>query len=452
MLPERYRELLTAYVDGELSARQRRMLQKLLRRSPEARKLLKQMQADSHELRALPPARLEQDLSDSVLTLIAQRQIQPPRPRPAPPPMPMPLVPAMLWPYVAAAAAILLAVGGASYLFFASSFEPVSTRGSVAKEEHKPAPQNNEPEPNVGPQTTIGEKPPEDKTKDTPPPKPEDKPNPPTVVVKDKPTAPKPQDDPKPPTAMDDAITAPSMELFELKKVDVALPVVVKLHQLDQEAKRKGLLDELQKTNSFRLELPCANGTKVFERVQAACKAENIAVLIEQTAQERLKKSQFKTNYVIYLEDMTPEELTRWLQRLANEDTKAETKKQPDPQLEALVLTQMTKQDREQWSKLLGVDPATIQPKGPLGTDLSKPLSEKTAEQVAAALAGQGGAPRPDASKPGVKAPEQTALVLAYNPVRPNPKAPEVKRWLDKRKPPRPGTLQILLVLRSMNG
>ena len=139
MLPERYRQLLTAYVDGELSARQRRLLQKVLRRSPEARKLLKQMQSDSHELRALPPARLEQDLSDSVLTLIAQRQIQPPRPRVALPPLP--LVPTLLWPYLAAAAALLLAVGGISYLFFASSFEPVKSTGPVAKEEHKPTPQ-----------------------------------------------------------------------------------------------------------------------------------------------------------------------------------------------------------------------------------------------------------------------------------------------------------------------
>ena len=81
MLPERYRELLTAYVDGELSSRQQRTLRKSAAPLSRSAKLLKQMQADSHELRALPPARLEQDLSDSVLTLITQRQIQPPRAR-----------------------------------------------------------------------------------------------------------------------------------------------------------------------------------------------------------------------------------------------------------------------------------------------------------------------------------------------------------------------------------
>ena len=120
MLTEHYRELLTAYVDGEISGRQRRALHKLLRRSPEARKLLKEMQADSDEIRALPPARLEQDLSDSVLTLIAQRQIQIPRPRPTPLPLPAVVAGASrsFWPYVVAAMIMLLAVLGASFLFF----------------------------------------------------------------------------------------------------------------------------------------------------------------------------------------------------------------------------------------------------------------------------------------------------------------------------------------------
>lgn len=124
MLSERCRELLTAYVDGETSSRQRRALQKLLRRSPEARKLLKEMQADSDEIRALPPARLEQDLSDSVLTLIAQRQIQlTPRPRAAAPAPPLaaavtPPPSGFGWLYVIAALAILLAVSGVSSLLF----------------------------------------------------------------------------------------------------------------------------------------------------------------------------------------------------------------------------------------------------------------------------------------------------------------------------------------------
>src|SRR5205823_6069244 len=103
MLPERYRELLTAYVDGELGPRQRRTLEKVLRRSAEARALLEKLQADSQELRALAPAPLPQDLSDSVLMLIAQRRLQPPKARVAVLAPPPPAAGAF-WPYLAAAA------------------------------------------------------------------------------------------------------------------------------------------------------------------------------------------------------------------------------------------------------------------------------------------------------------------------------------------------------------
>src|SRR5579872_84320 len=133
MLSEHCRELLTAYVDGEINARERRSLQKLLRRSPEARKLLAEMQADSDEIRALPLARLDQDLSDSVLTLIAQRQIQPARAVAVAEPLPP--VAGPVWPYLAAAAAFLLALGVLSYLFFAFSFDLVNPSGTGAKED-----------------------------------------------------------------------------------------------------------------------------------------------------------------------------------------------------------------------------------------------------------------------------------------------------------------------------
>src|SRR5919199_6543426 len=85
MLPERYPELLTAYVDGEISARQRGQVTRLLRRSREARALLRRLEQDSRELKALPAPVLEIDLSDSVLERIARGQPAPARPRrPAP--------------------------------------------------------------------------------------------------------------------------------------------------------------------------------------------------------------------------------------------------------------------------------------------------------------------------------------------------------------------------------
>jgi hypothetical protein len=411
MLPERYRQLLTAFVDGELSPRQRRALNKLLKRSAEARALLERLQADSQELRALAPAPLQQDLSDSVLTLIAQRRIPPPKPRVATlPPTPAPA--GAWWPLIAAAA-LLLAVGAGSYLFFAFSFEPARPAGSGAKDRPKPPAKEDGPE--APDSKEVAEKKPPERPAEKPP-APENPPmKGPAPLVKPDPR--KPADDPLPSAPSADPITAPSADLFDLKKVDAALPSIVKLHQLDSDAKRQALLNEFKKAPAFRAELPCGNGTKALERLQAACKAEKVGLVVEKVAQERLKHTSSKTSYVLYFENLTPEELARLFQRLAAEDRMAEPQKQPEPQLDALVVTPLAQPDRDQLAKLLGVEAAALNP--------------KAAENSTA--------------KPA----EPSGLVVSFHPVRPNAGAAEVKRFLDTRKAPRPGTLQLLLVLRS---
>ncbi len=78
MLLDRYRELLTAYVDGELTARQRRHVARLLRRSPEARQLLQQLQrrCSLHFAICLSP-HLPVDLTGEVLRTIVERRLTP---------------------------------------------------------------------------------------------------------------------------------------------------------------------------------------------------------------------------------------------------------------------------------------------------------------------------------------------------------------------------------------
>lgn len=101
LLTEHFRELLTSYVDGELSARERNELIRLLQRSGEARRLLRQLQRDSKALRKLPLASPTINLSDSVLQTIHGLQLPPipstpPRTEgegtaPVPPPTPNPI-------------------------------------------------------------------------------------------------------------------------------------------------------------------------------------------------------------------------------------------------------------------------------------------------------------------------------------------------------------------------
>src|SRR5207302_10948318 len=76
MLPERFRELLTAYVDGEVSKRQHKAVLRLLRRAPEARTLLRQLQEDAKLLRSLPRLHLDRDLSSPVLQAIRESYLR----------------------------------------------------------------------------------------------------------------------------------------------------------------------------------------------------------------------------------------------------------------------------------------------------------------------------------------------------------------------------------------
>jgi hypothetical protein len=172
--------------------------------------------------------------------------------------------------------------------------------------------------------------------------------------------------------------------------------------------------------------------------------------VVEKGAGERLKL-QSQAGYAVYIEDVTPEELALFIQRVGVEDAKLAARKPMEAQFDRLVLTHMTPQNHKELSTLLGVDPTTTEPspKGSSAPDPRKPLSDTTAQQVSRSLAGQGGAPRPEAGKPAAKLPERFALVLAYNPIRSSPGSDEIKHFLETRKPARPGTIRLLLVLRS---
>jgi hypothetical protein len=448
MLPDHHRQLLTAFVDGELSGRQRRQAQRLLRRSAEARKLLRGLQEDARCLRSLPHARPDADLSGPVLRAIADRALTPRRQRPAAVPRRLPA-----WSGLAAAAAILVGLGLASFFYFSASLEP-GQPPAVAKRLPDPVPPEANPAPAPGPS-------PADRTNRVAngsaekPDRPQGPEKPPDPVAKlpGAATTPPRETKPRPEGPPEGDVLTGRMEMFQIDRVNLALPVILRLHNLDQEPVRQQLLAELARDHDFRLELPCRTGTRALEGLLPAFLALKLALFMDPLAQVRLKLPQVPSHYAIYLENVTAEELARLLLQVGQDDKKVAARKPLEAQFDRLVLTRMTAADRKELAGLLGTDPtqsAAPAPTGPLGTDPRQPLSELTAKQVGEALAGQGGAPRPEVGKPPAKAADRQALVLLYNPaVRPHPASPEVTRFLETRKPARPGTLRILLVLRG---
>lgn len=436
MLPLRSRELLTAYVDGELSTKQRRQVERLLRESAEARQLLAQLEDDARRLRGLVPAPLDRDLAAPVITAIRERRLRPTRRQRLYAPTP----PSMAWAGMAAAAAVLLILGMSSYFYFHLAATAPPTANAQPKDAK---PLDGHASRQRG----------EEKRDDAP--TPAEQRELPQRVAKgpEKPPAPPlPEEGPGPTVSREEApITAPSMEIFKPERVEVTLPVILALRDLDTEGGRAKLRDELRQDAGFRVEFPCRNASRAFERFQLALKAQHFGLVVEQNAQARLKQPQWKTNYVLFMEDVTPEEVDLLLQEVGRIDRKG---KPAEAQLADLVVTRLSKANRKEFFDLLGADPAPVPARstGPLGTDPRKPLTDVTVDQVGKALtsgAGQGGS-RGEPTKPVVKPTERQVLALAYNPVRPRSGSPDVQRFLNERMPARPVTIQVLLVLRGM--
>jgi hypothetical protein len=412
MLPERDRELLTAYVDGELSSRQRRHVVKLLKRNREARRLLEMLQADSASLIALPAVpKLDVDLSRPIENKIRERRLSPGRRLPQPISRPVPA-----WMGVAIAASVLVALGVGSYFGFGAYFARNGNDSSPSlvkkDEERTPAPA---PTPSPAPTPT-----PEDKRDfandrkpwEIGPPKPDRINEEPGTIVKVNPWEigpPKPDDlDNVKPDPLGDRYD----KLFHPERVETGpKPFIKPLGDVSQAEVRSELLDFLNHGDGFRIDLPTANGTPALRRLEAACKEQKLPLLIDATAQRRLGTPKATTNYVLYVENLMPDELARLLQAVAAEDRKA-AKKPSDAHFTGIVVRQLTKADDKVMSELLGVD----------------------AMEAASA------------SKADVK----QVLVLSYSPVPSAKNSAEVKRFLESRKPARPGTVRALIVLRSV--
>jgi hypothetical protein len=432
MLPNRHLQLLTAYVDGELSPRQRRHATRLLRQSDEARVLLRQLQDDAARVRQLPRLASPIDLSTPVLAALGPGKRRPTvrLASPASPPVPT-------WVGWATAAAVLLTVGPGTFLYYSQP----GSGGSSATRRTKP----DEQKPPVRDDHLAKNLPAsyEDKQDVPPPPPEEDQPGkgdrepertPEKAIAIDKPLPEKP-DDP--------VLADGGKEPFsKFERIELALPVVFKLHDLDQPNQARKLRDHLADAPSYRVEVLARNPTRAFDRVKGVLEARKIALVIDAGAQAMFKP-QIKSDYGLFIENITSADLAELLADLGAAD-KAPNRKPPEKLLEgSLVVKELSVVDQKELIGLLGVDPIRKRPAPTksTGLDVRKSISDSTAKQVEEILEGK------RAPRPGTTQPELSVLVLPLGTSR---RSAEVKRFLDQRKPARAGTLQVFLVLRNV--
>jgi hypothetical protein len=341
MLSDHERELLTAFLDGQLGARQHKAALRLLHRSSEARELLRQLQEDAHALRGLPRQTLPADFAAQVMRVAAERGLRPGGSRPVPRPQGIPT-----WAGLAAAAAVLLAVTAGSYLYFSGTQTPPEGV-RLARPERVPLP------------AEVGYR-------------------------------------------------------FALR-------------DLDKEGLGSRLEQEFRRDPGWHLAVASANPARTVERLETALRKQGVQLHIDPRARASLKKKQPKTTYVVYAENLRPEELTAILHLVGHTDAGS------------ALLNPMSGQDRDRLAKMLGVPVARLEPlKGPPIPLRDPPILVPDGSQ------GKG-------DKKAGPAPKEVggfAVVLAQDGAG-NPNA--LRQFLNSRRTYRPGTVQVYFVLHDVS-
>ncbi|MGL4555193.1 MAG: anti-sigma factor family protein [Gemmataceae bacterium] len=394
MLTPEELELLTAYVDGELSNRQRHDVTVLLQRSDEARAMHELLLSDSRELRRAPAVLAPFDFSPDVLDAIAA---QPSRRTPARP----------VTPYsgYAAAAAVLLSVGVGSFLIHRPGQPPERPAGTaVARKTPDPARPEAvakvEPEPT--PPDRVDSSP---MVRVVPVEEPEEPPAP----------APEPREGPKPATPV---LASGHREVAnQLERVEFTLPRVHVFHGLDVPEQGNALREQFALGTAYRIEIPARDAGRGLERLRATLAAHRATLTYTPDAQFRVKKA-VRSDYAVYLENVAPEDLWHGLRAAGLADKAAAQKRSTDLCFEGpLVVRELCRFDRRELKDLLGIDPLE-----------ARPASAN---------------PAPPAQR-GASA----GVVLSLPALRVKPA--ELKKFTESRPPARPGTLQVLIVLRNV--
>jgi hypothetical protein len=349
MLADRYYQLLTAYVDGELSARQRKAVLRLLRRSPEARVLFRQLQADAAGVRHLPRQRPGDHFPLRVMRAVAERGLQPARA--AGTARPRGAFPWFRW---AAAAAVLVSVSALSYLAYPLLFK---------KDRREPAVVTTPP----------GPVPPKDRArrdKDSPPDRrgnhelvegPRKDSSPVSPVHKDgNADGSKPANDsrasvgkPKQESNSDPVNTAPKGEPDRLRIQTPNLSVLAELRDLEQQETRDRLLAKVQGADAHHVRLLCRETGQTLKLLRGVLAAKGITLVVDREVQNRLNKRRAKPNLALYAENLKPDEVVAIFHQLARAEQKAAAADKAPPPSGLLLVTAMTVKLRQQVAKLL---------------------------------------------------------------------------------------------------
>jgi outer membrane biosynthesis protein TonB len=491
MLPERYLQLLTAYLDGELSPQEQVVLHRLLRRSRRARLLLRQLQHDAQLLRSLPVPVLPVDLSTPVLQAIAERGLSPAaaasvlppesvavpatpssfRPASAAPspdqerdsvPDWLAVGPALLpdanssgsarrrrvrsvptWLGVPLAAAVLLAVALGSFWFFWYLGTLRTPHNATPLAQRPPA----LPTPRHLGLPSNKEKPP---TRD---PVPKDSRPPVVTPPEKKEPPPPPKDEPPPP---------PQVQHLSLARLADPAETIEK----------DRLLQHLHPDRAYHVRLAYRDGAQALDGLRSALRAQGIALLTTPATEQGMQQKKNKKNkYLLYIDNVQPQELLAMLRSLGQQGQGMHGPIWQDH----LAVELLTAERMQQLLRPLGMKPEQLQmppakPAPPPTTRSQEPPSlevlllakekpaatskssapsqspGKTSAQTTAKSKEKAVSGKKASSPAAAPAAERQALLLAVADNGPHSRA-IIEDFLRRRRPARPGTLCVIIQL-----
>ena len=310
MLSDDVIELLTAYVDGELSPFQREAALRYLHRSSEARELVRQLQEDARRVKQLPKHKVEPSLVPAVLQAITDLGV---RPSPA-------LRPERYRrrkPYVAAAlaASLLLAVVGGVYYYAVDRNGGTQQAAAPAAFPSRPVePPAVEPEP--APRKALN----------------------PLIAhvvegVYSQFGAPIPPD------------RAFSVTFGELRGGGGAAP--------------GQLAYELAKDRAVQLDVVVKDNPLALERLSSVFHDHGIKIILDPETTRGLKKAP-AGEYWVYAENIAPDELAKMLKELSRDDNKMQAFKRTP--FERVTVAPLTAEEKQQVSGKLGIEPTKLEP------------------------------------------------------------------------------------------
>jgi hypothetical protein len=315
MLSEATLQLLTAFIDGELSPGKRVEVLRLLEKSSEARAVLMELQENAHKIKSLRRYKVEPSLVDSIVEAINESKSRP---------KPISHRRGRRWlPYVAAAMAASLLIGAIGVAFWkATRPADVNNRNDFVEN------RNDDKKGEVKPPVEV------------PTPK---RPNP-WLAELAKITDTTVRDFGAP--ILEDKIFSASFA--DLKKGGKATP------QFAQ---------ELNRGRAVQLEITVKKNSEALKRLQMVTKYQDIKLIADPVAARPQDNKQVQ--YLVYAENLTTDELTKLVNELSDnyvEGTKNNQKNMTTP-FQKVTVAPLAKEEKQQVAKLLGVDAATMERK-----------------------------------------------------------------------------------------